>query len=662
MRSVSAATAFAALIGSAGLAVGVAAGTAMADTTGNLGITSFGSVTVDGLHHEVFVSDPSGGQIVVTDYSGTVLRRISGLPGVDGLALSADSKTLYAAVGGADEIAAVDTTVAAGALAVSATYPLGTVDGMGVDATQLAVDGSRIWFGYRTTQGKVSFGSLDLGDGGAQVTPDQSTATTPGYGAPRLIIPASSSGQLVVVYADQTWGDGVVDTFDTSSGTPVPEQSLGVQKAAQVQLSADGKDYLDSFLGLEEYPLDGSGARVRKYADSDTYSAIAVAPDGTVAASENAEVYTFPLEDNGNPPSDHSVGGTVQPGGVVWSPDSADLFSVVQEASGSGYGLHTETAPREYPTFVNLSAPSSATRNKSLTIGGRLGADLAVPVGTPLTVTRTDLTSPKGKTLPEVKTTDSDGSFRVKDTPTTGGDVTYKVSYAGDATYSPSSKSVSVSVSRSTPSLTLSGNHAVHSYGAHVTFTAHLGSTYSSSARTLKIYANPYGSDKPNKLVKEGKVNSKGDLSVTLTLTRDTTVEATYAGDAHYKPETAKVTAYDKVKVSTKVTKDYKKARIGSHTYYWFHKKTAPIVTSTMTYYKGRKARYDLQEYYEGTWYELNHGYFKISSKGTVSVNLGAPGEAGIKARVRASYENGSSGDNVNTTTHGSWEYLYFSS
>ncbi|WP_284116739.1 hypothetical protein [Streptomyces fragilis] len=78
------------------------------------------------------------------------------------------------------------------------------------------------------------------------------------------------------------------------------------------------------------------------------------------------------------------------------------------------------------------------------------------------------------------------------------------------------------------------------------------------------------------------------------------------------------------------------------------------------SYSPGRSTRYDLQVYYDGKWYSGASQYFELSSTGKVTVNLGAAGEAGIKARVRSNYINSSSGDNVNSTTYGSWKYLYF--
>ncbi len=43
--------------------------------------------------------------------------------------------------------------------------------------------------------------------------------------------------------------------------------------------------------------------------------------------------------------------------------------------------------------------------------------------------------------------------------------------------------------------------------------------------------------------------------------------------------------------------------------------------------------------------------YFALAANGKSAVNLEAPGESGIRARMRSSYINGSSGDSVNSTT-----------
>lgn len=127
------ATTLAVLISSAALAAVPAA----ADSTRTLPVRSTADIVVDGVHQRVFVSDPSNGKIVVTDYAGTVVQQVAGLPGVTGLELSADSGTLYAAVRGADVIVALDT--ATGTESVRYT--------VGDSPMSVALAGGKLWFG-----------------------------------------------------------------------------------------------------------------------------------------------------------------------------------------------------------------------------------------------------------------------------------------------------------------------------------------------------------------------------------------------------------------------------------------------------------------------------------------------------------------------------------
>ncbi len=213
-------------------------------------------------------------------------------------------------------------------------------------------------------------------------------------------------------------------------------------------------------------------------------------------------------------------------------------------------------------------------------------------------------------------------------------------------------------VSRKATSLTLNNNGKVYAYGKKVTFTAHLGTTYKN--RTVSIYADPFGADKPKRLLRTGKVNSKGNLSATVTMGRDTTVSAVFAGDARYASKTVKSTGYARVSVSTGVSKHYRTGKIGSTKYHYFRKNTDPVFTTTMSYYKGRAQRLQLQVWYAGAWRSTAAEYFALNSKGKSVVRLEAPGESGIRARIRSSYINGSSGDSVNSTTHGAWKYFTF--
>jgi hypothetical protein len=50
------------------------------------------------VHDRVFVSDPTGGSIVVTDHAGAVVQQITAEEGAAGLVLPADSTKLYVAL------------------------------------------------------------------------------------------------------------------------------------------------------------------------------------------------------------------------------------------------------------------------------------------------------------------------------------------------------------------------------------------------------------------------------------------------------------------------------------------------------------------------------------------------------------------------------------
>ncbi|NEE58529.1 Ig-like domain repeat protein, partial [Streptomyces sp. SID8455] len=106
---------------------------------------------------------------------------------------------------------------------------------------------------------------------------------------------------------------------------------------------------------------------------------------------------------------------------------------------------------------------------------------------TPLTVTRTDVESPKGKSLGTVKT-DAKGAFTFTDTPPVGGKVTYRVAYAGSATHTAASGSAAVTVSRAAVSLKLNRNKSLHAYNKNVSFTATLGKTYKN--RVVELWAD----------------------------------------------------------------------------------------------------------------------------------------------------------------------------
>ncbi|KOG33568.1 YncE family protein [Streptomyces resistomycificus] len=651
-RSISAATTLAVVFSSAVIAAG-SAGVAAADSAKVLPVKSVGDIVVDGTHRRVYVSDPTGGKIVVTDYAGAVKASLTGLSGVSGLALSADSGQVYAAVKNGNRIVSVETET----YTQTASYPVGAAPG------DLEVVDGRIWFAHGT-----DFGSLDLS--GTEPVVHLAQRGDVGFSGAFGMFLASDPAVPGVLVAGN---GGALAVYDVSADGAALRVKGDMDTAVkQLDLTPDGKQVLTSWgdpdtgYGIGAYATtdltEQAGYPIDAYPN-----AVRVAPDGSVAGGSfswyEPDVHIHrpgdptPVREYDFPNTGDSSGAdTLVDGALAWAPDSSRVFAVSVNTGGV-HTLRALTDPtKELPT-LSVTAPAKADRAKKLTVTGKLTSQTALPAGTSLQVTRTDVESPSGKTLPTV-TTKAGGGFSFTDTPPAGGKVTYKVTYAGDAAHAAVSGSDTVQVSRKATTLTLTNNGKLYAYGKDVTFTAHLGSTYQN--RTVAIYADPFGSDKPKKLVKTAKVNSNGNLSAVVDMTRDTTVTAVFAGDARSADKTTKSTAYAHAKVSTTVSKHYKKGKIGSTTYYYFRKNTGPVLTTTMNYYQGRKQRVQLQVFYQGSWYDSGSEYFALAANGKSAVDLGAPGESGIRARVRASYVNGTSGDSVNSTTHGAWKYLTF--
>ncbi|MFJ2233360.1 Ig-like domain repeat protein [Streptomyces sp. NPDC087859] len=653
MRSLTAATTLAVLFSSAVLT----ATPASADATRSLPVKQTADIVVDGVHQRVFVSDPSNGKIVVTDYAGNVTRQLTGLPGVVGLELSADSGTLYAAVRDADAIVAFDTATDT----ETARYSAG--DG----PLSVALAGGKLWFGYGSA-GEGNIGSVDFSGEQPVVTLAQEGNlwyTGPmldaAPGADTLIAGAIGQSPVALASYDVSTGTPTRTAYSTEAGSNLGD--LQVTPDGQDVVVASGAPYHHQVFKTSDLTADGSYA-------SDAYpNAVAIAPDGAVAAgisgSYEPDVYVYKPGGTTSVreydfPNTGSTSGSdlLSTSGLAWAPDGSRLFAVTSNSAGV-HSLRVLNAPTRATTSVTVTAPDTATRAKQLTVKGKVSSKVALPAGTKLTATRTDLENTSGKALPAVSVK-ADGTYSFTDTPTVGGKVTYTLKYAGDAGHAAGSGSDSVAVSRAKTTLTLNNNGKVYSYGQDVKFTAHLGTTYKN--RKVEIWADPFGGDKANKLVKSGTVNSSGNLSVTLDLKRDTKVTAKFAGDARYAPKSVSSTVGAKVKVSTAVSKHYKTKYTWGHTYYYFKKSTNPLFTTTMTAYPDRRQRMEFEFYYDGTWYDLGSEYFTLGSAGISKVELTGEHETGYRMRVRSSYINSSSGDTVNSTTHGAWKYFIFTS
>ncbi|MBW8792540.1 MAG: hypothetical protein JF597_02775 [Streptomyces sp.] len=192
-----------------------------------------------------------------------------------------------------------------------------------------------------------------------------------------------------------------------SSGTPVIRVAAnegGFYRDAA--LTPDGQSVLvvgQGHRAVVEYRL-ADLQEVHEYPVNSESETVSVAPDGTVAATsldtENTgDTYVFPGGADA-PASIRNLSDSWMPWGghsTAWSADGTKLF--VFTGTTDFTQLQTVTEPRKYVTKLTVDAPATGTRGKTLTVKGALTADLKLPAGTPLNVTRTDLLSPSGKSL-----------------------------------------------------------------------------------------------------------------------------------------------------------------------------------------------------------------------------------------------------------------------
>jgi YVTN family beta-propeller protein len=322
------------LVGVAATAALLAAATpAQATDDDRLPLPNFGDIAVDDVHDRVFVS---GGRttngIVVTDFSGKVKKTITGQSGATGLVLSADSKTLYAALASGDAISVIDTVT----LAETARIPVGSQ----VCPTHLARTGAIVWFGYGCEDdwtGKI--GKLDTG-----VVPPVATLDQQGdalFQRAPLVGASSDAGPLVA--GQLSLSLSTVRVFTVADGRLTESASGDVVGAslADTSIAADGatlftasgsRDHVEAFA-----PADL--ARRGAYATGFRPNAVATSADSRfLAITRNTagtkDVLVF--EVGGVVPEntfDLASGEVAATRGVAWSNDNKRLFVITQRAN-----------------------------------------------------------------------------------------------------------------------------------------------------------------------------------------------------------------------------------------------------------------------------------------------------------------------------------------
>ena len=550
----------------------VAAASAQAATSTTLPITSFYQIVADTVHGHLFISQgtkSAENQILVTNLAGQQVATIDGQDGVTGIALSSDGKTLYAADAFSHAVTAIDTTT----LQQTASYPLGD----GNTPADVAVQSGKVWVSYDTgTVGQSAIGDIDLSATSPAFEPQ--AAMGGWYAAPQLAADPQDTGVLVAAEpgSSPTSVASYNVTADPVTVTAPPTSLQNCDNERDVAVAPGGAQFvLACGSPYDHYRYRTADLSVAGFYPTSPYpNAVAIDADGTVAAGTqngptNPDLYVFKA-DAGTPLNTfplNSSGDDLMPRGLAWAADGSQVFAVLQDSAGTGYDLQVVSEPSFIQSALSLTGPSTAFLGRSVKLTGQLMLSKGTPAaGTPITVVRS---VPGGTSKTFSLSTAANGSYALTDTPPGLGEVPYAASYGGSAAVAPATTSFAVNVTRIPTSLTVTTNSATFTYKPTVRVTAHLGKTHTN--RTVSIYAEPFGRTAKT-LVKTGRVNSSGSLTVRYAAAHSTTFSAVFSGDADYAARTVTHVIYVRARVSESLTGQYRRTRVHGRTYWLFHR------------------------------------------------------------------------------------------
>ncbi|TDO38903.1 hypothetical protein C8E87_2570 [Paractinoplanes brasiliensis] len=635
-RMVRAALTAALVAGSTAAVLGVPGPARAVDLTTTLPIASFGDIVVNPESRLIFISDPVGGKLITTDYAGVVKKTTINLPGIAGLAFDADGGEVYAARPDAKEISVFkkDGSPTQNFTASGNAKPV-----------SLAVAGGRVWFG----EADGGIGRLDPGGDEPDLTPD---VVTTGLDATPVLI---GEGDLLAA-ADPSATPGAVAVVNVAAGTPaVVSAPVGAGQAKALAFSPDGDRLLVAGSeGLARALKPADVSTLQNYTAAADNNAVAVGSTGAVAVGTSKAVSVFaPGSATATKQFTVKTPGVLQPGSLAWEPGGPRLFGVSGEAGR--FDLQIFGDPAKLVTKVTLTAPAKLELGRTATLAGSFAAP--IPAGLPVVITRKDAAGSR-RVSPNV--VPANGQFTITDKPARSGTVTYTVAFAGNADYSPATvtKSFAVGTTKPTTLALARGGSGVLAYGKTVSLTARLGSTHSN--RVVEIWADPFGGDQVNRLVRRATANKQGVVTATFKVTRNTTFSAVFAGDAFTPARTVKTTVPVRTSVTTSISRSYKVAKIGGVSYHHLRKTVDPYITTKSPAVPGRSVYLQL-EYFNGQkWKVWQAGYFGINEYGNLYNELSGTHTAGVRYRIRAIYLYAKSGDTFNATTYGNYQYFTF--
>lgn len=454
------------------------AGTARAD---GFPLSSNDNVVVDTVHDHIFASPESsagaaGSAVLVTDLTGLQVAVVGGLPGVQGIVLSPDDRTLYAAVAGGNaednDVVAISTTT----FKIIRKYPVP----LDYSPQELAVEDGKVWVSYYTTvAGPTGIGDINVGAASPVFTP----AVLPGFFdyAPKLVADPLGGGTLVAESTGTSPYDevGAYDVATTPPTSYLAGRALdtGCGENSDIAVLPGGGEFvvagcIDSFNegadpdpGLQVFSTKTLQHVATWYGAYGTPTSVSVSATGLVAvgsapdSNTGPDLYVF-KEGAATPQSTYTLETEIppgsseyfnlQPGGLAFAPNGAVLTAVTNGLTdiGEGYLLYIlGDIPRDPATLTLKASPSTANYRQPVTVTAHLGTiyqnDVVDVYAQPAGATSRTLIvgGPVGGIF-------GNGNLGVKYTPTV--DTTFSVVFGGDPRYAPKTVTVHVGVRAST--------------------------------------------------------------------------------------------------------------------------------------------------------------------------------------------------------------------
>jgi hypothetical protein len=453
----------------------IAAGSARADTVTSVPeLTNFHQMVADPAAGYLFSS--ANGGIVVTDLTGAFVATVDAGDGVQGLALSADGSTLYAAItagANANSVAAITAATANATTPTQSFFALAAGD----VPYSLALQSGILWTSYTDSAATVSPGRV----GDFLLPAGTFEADTSGVVwavSPDLAADPSDTGVLAAVMPNvaQTGAE----TYNTKTDPPTtlaPVQQLGTGATAcsdesQIAVAPGGGQLLAACRGTGSTQVyntaDLSAGTPGDYPTTHAAAGAAVDADGTVAVASfnNPGVVDVYKPDrtllNALNLGADSLGNSytlVYPNGLTWVDGATgpELAVVIQDAALTNESVMIIGNPELPRATLTLRGPGDGVRGRAFTLNGTLTMTNggALPVGGTLSVTRN---GPGGQKVFAALPVASNGSYTLTDTPPATGTYAYTAHYTGVANAaSAASASTPVTVLLNTSRLGLSG-------------------------------------------------------------------------------------------------------------------------------------------------------------------------------------------------------------